>query len=107
MTASLRQHIFARVALVAPLPVRQAYVMQTVIKMLRKKRKLTQAQLAEMADLSIGFLSHVERGNRKLGNKTRPRVAKALGVPESDLVTDRSEERRVGKECVSTCRSRW
>src|SRR3546814_12460331 len=23
------------------------------------------------------------------------------------LVTTRSEERRVGKECVSTCRSRW
>src|SRR3546814_11876930 len=23
------------------------------------------------------------------------------------LVIDRSEERRVGKECVSTCRSRW
>src|SRR3546814_10910723 len=23
------------------------------------------------------------------------------------LVVDRSEERRVGKECVSTCRSRW
>src|SRR3546814_16934867 len=26
-------------------------------------------------------------------------------VPEGDL--DRSEERRVGKECVSPCRSRW
>src|SRR3546814_15005765 len=25
----------------------------------------------------------------------------------SVLVPDRSEERRVGKECVSTCRSRW
>src|SRR3546814_13914677 len=24
-----------------------------------------------------------------------------------DLVEQRSEERRVGKECVSTCRSRW
>src|SRR3546814_11382240 len=24
-----------------------------------------------------------------------------------DEVYDRSEERRVGKECVSTCRSRW
>src|SRR3546814_7462986 len=24
-----------------------------------------------------------------------------------DLVFSRSEERRVGKECVSTCRSRW
>src|SRR3546814_5495337 len=23
------------------------------------------------------------------------------------LLADRSEERRVGKECVSTCRSRW
>src|SRR3546814_19877358 len=23
------------------------------------------------------------------------------------LLNDRSEERRVGKECVSTCRSRW
>src|SRR3546814_11720059 len=25
----------------------------------------------------------------------------------SDRVTSRSEESRVGKECVSTCRSRW
>src|SRR3546814_2799596 len=25
----------------------------------------------------------------------------------ADLTEDRSEERRVGKECVSTCRSRW
>src|SRR3546814_12028676 len=24
-----------------------------------------------------------------------------------DLLADRSEERRVGKECVRTCRSRW
>src|SRR3546814_10833817 len=27
-------------------------------------------------------------------------------LPEGELVV-RSEERRVGKECVSTCRSRW
>src|SRR3546814_3874883 len=27
--------------------------------------------------------------------------------PEGRLGGDRSEERRVGKECVSTCRSRW
>src|SRR3546814_12213274 len=29
--------------------------------------------------------------------------------PENDraLTSERSEERRVGKECVSTCRSRW
>src|SRR3546814_14167308 len=26
---------------------------------------------------------------------------------EADIGADSSEERRVGKECVSTCRSRW
>src|SRR3546814_14670895 len=31
----------------------------------------------------------------------RNRIGEARGV------LDRSEERRVGKECVSTCRSRW
>src|SRR3546814_9380972 len=29
------------------------------------------------------------------------------GVARFDRIDDRSEERRVGKECVSTCRSRW
>src|SRR3546814_15275980 len=27
--------------------------------------------------------------------------------PNKQFIDDRSEERRVGKECVSTCRSRW
>src|SRR3546814_18589751 len=33
----------------------------------------------------------------------------ATGAKESDVskTESRSEERRVGKECVSTCRSRW
>src|SRR3546814_14569251 len=30
-----------------------------------------------------------------------------VDVPAVDTVLMRSEERRVGKECVSTCRSRW
>src|SRR3546814_15519353 len=33
--------------------------------------------------------------------------ASAAAVVESAAWADRSEERRVGKECVSTCRSRW
>src|SRR3546814_6032061 len=32
-------------------------------------------------------------------------AAAKLGTPAGKV--DRSEERRVGKECVSTCRSRW
>src|SRR3546814_20319977 len=41
---------------------------------------------------------------------SRPELARAAqsgpaAIPRS--VAKRSEERRVGKECVSTCRSRW
>src|SRR3546814_19582610 len=30
-----------------------------------------------------------------------------VGLAESGYIDGRSEERRVGTECVSTCRSRW
>src|SRR3546814_17179907 len=34
-------------------------------------------------------------------------LAYKWGLPFGSPVATRSEERRVGKECVSTCRSRW
>src|SRR5881275_3338888 len=34
-------------------------------------------------------------------------LARVRGVEERALVADRSEERRVGKECTEQCRSRW
>src|SRR3546814_18595358 len=34
-------------------------------------------------------------------------VILVLGLLQTSWPLDRSEERRVGKECVSTCRSRW
>src|SRR3546814_8992815 len=37
----------------------------------------------------------------KIGHK------KFLGDAKQTVCRDRSEERRVGKACVSTCRSRW
>src|SRR3546814_16411498 len=33
--------------------------------------------------------------------------ARGIALRDFRTVTIRSEERRVGKECVSTCRSRW
>src|SRR3546814_20862836 len=48
-----------------------------------------------------------------VGPELRGRVVDALGVPIDGKgpinakATDRSEERRVGQKCVSTCRSRW
>src|SRR3546814_1937133 len=38
-------------------------------------------------------------------NPAMPRTRGDPGIPFRELT--RSEERRVGKECVSTCRSRW
>src|SRR3546814_12035870 len=34
-------------------------------------------------------------------------VVAPFNLPASSMEPSRSEERRVGKECVSTCRSRW
>src|SRR3546814_20481901 len=45
-------------------------------------------------------------GTATIAGETFGRITRiSLGVPGVDF--ERSEERRVGKECVSTCSSRW
>src|SRR3546814_14286908 len=41
------------------------------------------------------------------GNPRQGTIPSILRAPSRSIRSDRSEERRVGKECVSTCRSRW
>src|SRR3546814_18853245 len=41
------------------------------------------------------------------GSRADPDLARECPEANRDAVPIRSEERRVGKECVSTCRSRW
>src|SRR3546814_15682772 len=88
------------------------------------------AAVAEMAgdgvvilDLDVGNLAvldvveEVGIGQRLLAAAARGRPLKEIeqgdhqkadDPPQSQIATEhRSEERRVGKECVSTCRSRW
>src|SRR3546814_9292034 len=52
------------------------------------------------------FASHLPPPRRN----ARPRRRRPKSLPSAPTSTPsptRSEERRVGKECVSTCRSRW
>src|SRR3546814_17718218 len=48
---------------------------------------------------------YAERYNQKHGNRDGPVLVESGQQQEYNKY--RSEERRVGKECVSTCRSRW
>src|SRR3546814_7145350 len=60
------------------------------------------------SDLAQAFADH---GQVVVGRFDRREAARPLQrMPargEAALRQQRSEERRVGKECVSTCRSRW
>src|SRR3546814_7928681 len=64
------------------------------------------------SDLRFGRAESVLQRHRQ-GRRTeqRTRANSGLlyigGLGQEDHRIDRSEERRVGKECVSTCRSRW
>src|SRR3546814_15580285 len=50
---------------------------------------------------------HVPNAIRQYRTEAELRWLVGTGVSAAALFHMRSEERRVGKECVSTCRSRW
>jgi transcriptional regulator with XRE-family HTH domain len=55
------------------------------IKFLRSRRGLTQAALAEKADISIIFLSSIERGAKYPKADNLARIANVLGVEAFEL----------------------
>ena len=56
------------------------------IRRLRKKQKLTQEKLAEMVDISLSFMGHIERGTRVLSVDTLCRIARALNCSADELL---------------------
>lgn len=52
----------------------------------RKEAGRTQAELAEKLDLSVAYVSLIERGGRNPPYTTVIAIAKALGVPAAMLV---------------------
>src|SRR3546814_20896606 len=59
-----------------------------------------------LCDLHLPGISGMEVTSRIVRGGQHAQVI-VVSVPEDGPMPRRSEERRVGKECVSTCRSRW
>ena len=55
------------------------------IKYFREHRSWSQADLAEYSDISIPFLSEIERGNKWPYPDTLAKIARALGVKIHEL----------------------
>ena len=53
----------------------------------REAKLLTQQQLAELADLHTNYVSSVERGERNIGLHNVARLAYALDLPISALLS--------------------
>ena len=51
------------------------------IKEFRKKRNMTQEQLAEKANLHTTFIAHIERGKKVCSIKSLQKIAVALNIP--------------------------
>src|SRR3546814_15618484 len=63
------------------------------------------ASVIGQEDAIVAIANAVRRARRPAGSESANRL---LSLPRPHRRRkDRSEERRVGKECVSTCRSRW
>jgi transcriptional regulator with XRE-family HTH domain len=58
------------------------------VRRLRKKRELTQEQLAEAIDLHVTYVSQVERGLRNVTLYNVHRFAFALEVSASNLLRE-------------------
>jgi transcriptional regulator with XRE-family HTH domain len=54
----------------------------------RRNRGLTQEALAEALDLSVAYVSLIERGGRNPPYTTVIAIARVLGIPASRIVTE-------------------
>lgn len=57
-----------------------------VVRTLREQRDMSQADLADAAAISTQHLSHIERGLRNASLGVAARIARALGIPLSELI---------------------
>ena len=64
----------------------------------RKRKQLTQEQLAEIVDISPSFLGHIERGSRVASLETFARLCNALDVSPHYLLSNELIEMNVSEQ---------
>lgn len=62
------------------------------LKRARKEKHLTQEQLAEQIDVSIAFLSRIERGSSQINLKRLSQICEILEVTEGDILNGASSK---------------
>ena len=65
----------------------------TRLREIRAQRRMTQEQFAEALDVSVDFLSLIERGKNAPSFETLDRIAKRLRMSVADLFTFNSGSR--------------
>ena len=58
------------------------------VRLFRRRNGLSQEQLAELVDISVPHMSHIETGNTKLSLPVFVALAEALGVRTDELLHD-------------------
>ena len=52
----------------------------------RKQQKISQERLAELTDVSVGYISHIETARKKASLSMLIRIANALGITVDELL---------------------
>src|SRR3546814_19892255 len=72
----------------------------------KRKHGITRKVLTLETGIAISTLRSYEEGT-SMPVSALVKMARVIPNELLSLMLDRSEERRVGKECVNPCRSRW
>ena len=59
----------------------------------RKRQNMSQAELAEKADLSITYISKIECGHKNISAYTLARITEALKVPSSEIIANACKDK--------------
>ena len=71
---------------------------------IRKKRGLTQSQLAELTDTSTPQIQRLETGNRRLNMDWLEKISKALECEPAELIAPKAKQDPVEKELLNKFR---